>query len=111
MSDFKIQSPTELVTPPLPNSKGKANLKESAQQFEGMLIAQVFQSLRKTVKPSGLLGKENQSRQTYEYLFDQAIVNHAMASGKGWGLADRIERSWNQTNQNRDLKESEKVPI
>lgn len=58
-------------------------------------MAQLFQSLRKTVEPSGLFGDGGQAQQTYEYLFDQAVVEHAMASGRGWGLAERIEQDWN----------------
>ncbi|MDP2876486.1 MAG: rod-binding protein [Holophaga sp.] len=111
MSDLKIQAPSDLVSPDLPKLNAKTSLKESSQQFEGLLMAQLFQSLRKTVEPSGLFGDEGQARQTYEYLFDQAIVNHAMAAGKGWGLAERIERSWTQANSIRDLKDSEKLPI
>ena len=77
-----------------PNGKTK----EAAKQFEGMLMANLFQSLRKTVTPSGLFGNSGQARSTYEYLLDQAVVNHAMASGKGWGLAEKLEASWNLQN-------------
>lgn len=111
MSDLKIQSPGELVKPNLPNLGGKVHAKEAAQQFEGLLMAQLFQSLRKTVKPSGLFGEGGQARQTYEYLLDQAVVNHAMTSGKGWGLAEQIEKGWSRANETRDLKDSAKVPI
>jgi len=111
VSDLKIQAPSDLVSADLPKLNGKTSSKESAKQFEGLLMAQLFQSLRKTVKPSGLFGDEGKARETYEYLFDQAVVSHAMAAGKGWGLAERIERSWTQTNPARDLKESEKLPI
>ncbi len=57
-------------------------------------MGQLLQSLRKTVEPSGLFGNGGQARQTYEYLFDQAVVEHAMAGGRGWGLAERIEQDW-----------------
>jgi hypothetical protein len=29
-------------------------------------------------------------------MLDQAVVEHAMASGKGMGLADRLEKEWGQ---------------
>ncbi len=82
-------------------------------------MTQLFQSLRKTVEPSGLFGDGGQARQTYEYLLDQAVVEHAMAGGQGWGLAERIEKDWARQNENtvqkslgkRDLKDSLKMPI
>jgi len=111
VSDLTIQSPRDIIAPVLPTPNGKTSSKEAAQQFEGLLMAQLFQSLRKTVEPSGLFGDGGQARQTYEYLLDQAVVNHAMASGKGWGLAERLESSWSRTKWVRDLKESAKLPI
>lgn len=110
MSDLTISASKELVIPNLAMPNGKATPKEAAQQFEGLLMAQLFQTMRKTVEPSGLFGNGGQARQTYEYLFDQAIVNSAMISGKGWGLADRIERDWSQA-KTQDLKDSTKMPI
>jgi Rod binding domain-containing protein len=68
--------------------------KKAAQQFEGMLMANLFQCLRKTVNHSTLFGDSSSAQGTYEYLLDQAVVNHAMTAGKGWGLADRLQASW-----------------
>ncbi len=87
----------QLSLPEVPKDK---NL-DSARQFEGMLMANLFQSMRKTVEPSNLLGNGQGSQQTYEYLLDQAVVAQAMQSGKGWGLAERLAESWNG-----DLKKS-----
>ena len=64
--------------------------------FEGLVMTQMFQAMRKTIQPSGLFGDDAQTRSTYEYLLDQAVVEHAMASGKGLGLADRLEKTWEQ---------------
>ncbi len=71
----------------------KAAVREAAKQFEGMLMANLFQELRKTVHPSGLFGGGGSANGTYEYLLDQAVVNHAMDGGRTWGLRDRIEAS------------------
>lgn len=99
-SSLIAQSPRDLVAPDLPSSaSGRTSPKEAAKKFEGLLMAQLFQSLRKTVQPSGLFGDGGQARQTYEYLFDQAVVEHAMASGRGWGLAERIEQDWARQNE------------
>lgn len=67
---------------------------QAARQFEGLLMSLLFQTMRKTVEPSGLLGDSGQSRSTYEYLMDQAVVDRAVSSGRGWGLAERLQASW-----------------
>lgn len=78
----------------MPSLSGKTNVGDAAKQFEGMLMTQIFQIMRKTVQHSGLFGDSALARSTYEYLLDQAVVDHAMSSGKGWGLAERLEESW-----------------
>lgn len=88
-------SPQALATPALPRLGVDAvSDKEAALMFEGLVMTQMFQSMRKTIEPSGLFGDESERRTTYEYLLDQALVEQAMASGKGWGLAERMEKSW-----------------
>lgn len=69
---------------------------QAARQFEGLLMGLLFQTMRKTVEPSGLMGDSGQSRSTYEYLLDQAVVEGAVNSGRGWGLAERLKASWSQ---------------
>jgi Rod binding domain-containing protein len=91
------QSPQDLVAAVLPKpGADKASNHEAALMFEGLMMTQMLQAMRKTIQPSGLFGENTQSRSTYEYLLDQAVVEHAMASGKGLGLADRLEKSWEQ---------------
>ena len=89
-------APQEIVAQALPgpglNKTGNA---EAARQFEGMLMAYVFQQMRQTVQPSGLFGKEGTARSTYEYLLDQAVTSNAMKAGKGWGLSQQLEAKWN----------------
>lgn len=85
-----VQAATDLVAPAAPSGSDPA---KAAQQFEGMLMGMLFQQLRKTVQPSGLFGGNATTRQTYEYLLDQAVVTQAMEGGRTWGLKDRIEAS------------------
>lgn len=66
---------------------------QAARQFEGLLMSMLFQTLRKTVVPSGLFG-QSQARSTYEYLLDQAVAERAATSGRGWGLAERLKANW-----------------
>lgn len=73
---------------------------KAARQFEGLLMGLLFQTMRKTIEPSGLLGDSGQSRSTYEYLMDQAVVDRAVTSGRGWGLADRLKAAWTQPGKN-----------
>ena len=58
----------------------------------------LFQTMRKTVQPSGLFGDSGQSRSTYEYLMDQAVVDQAVSTGHGWGLAERLKAAWDQSS-------------
>lgn len=88
------QAPQDLV-PPRPGLD-KATGHQAALMFEGLVMTQMLQAMRKTIQPSGLFGDDSKTRATYEYLLDQAVVEHAMASGKGLGLADRLEKTWAQ---------------
>jgi Rod binding domain-containing protein len=56
----------------------------------------LFQSMRKTVEPSGLLGDTGQTQSTFEYLMDQAVVDKAVGAGRGWGLAERLKAEWSK---------------
>lgn len=73
---------------------GPQDLSESARAFEGMLWTQIFQAMRKTVEPSGLLEDSGQARSTYDMLLDQAIVEAAVKGGREMPLASRIEAAW-----------------
>lgn len=114
-----VMDPRALAAPRLPSVPAGRSATEAAREFEGLLMAQLFQTLRKTVEPSGLFGDESQARGTYEYLLDQAVVQHAMASGRGWGLAERLEQAWAAGEEKTalsggsegHLKDSVSVPI
>jgi Rod binding domain-containing protein len=94
MLKLVTQSPQDLV--PLQPGLDKTSARKAAQMFEGLVMTQMLQAMRKTIQPSGLFGDDSQTRSTYEYLLDQAVVEQAMASGKGLGLAERMEKTWEQ---------------
>lgn len=94
-----VPDPVALRVQEMPNPAGKADLGEAARQFEGMLMAQIFQAMRKTVDHGSLFGESSLARSTYEYLLDQAVVDHAMKSGKGWGMAARLEAQWKASQE------------
>ncbi len=81
-------------TASLPAPKNKTL--EAARQFEGLLMSLVFESMRKTIEPSGLFGGSASTRSTYDYLLDQAVADKAAGSGHGWGLANCIAASWSR---------------
>jgi len=89
-------APQDMVAQALPGpARNQAGNAAAAKQFEGMLMAYLFQTMRQTVQPSGLFGTEGSARSTYEYLLDQAVSTNAMDAGKGWGLSQRMEAAWN----------------
>ena len=89
------QAPKDLAPITLPRlGLDKTTDKEAALMFEGLVMTQLFQAMRKTIQPSGLFGDDSQARSTYDYMLDQAVVEHAMAAGKGWGLAENMEKGW-----------------
>jgi Rod binding domain-containing protein len=88
---------------PLPDQTDKTD--KAARQFEGLLMGLLFQTMRKTVQPSGLFGDSGTSRSTYEYLMDQAVVDRAVSTGHGWGLADRLKASWSRQEKKDSKKE------
>lgn len=83
-------APTDLAVQAPPSTP---DAKEAAKQFEGMLMANLFKEMRKTVQHTGLFGENEQTTSTYEFLLDQAVINHAMDAGSTWGLRDRLEVS------------------
>jgi Rod binding domain-containing protein len=89
--------PSSLLNAPKLTQADKDKLKKTAAEFEGMLMAQMFQALRKTVEPSGLFGNSQTERSTYDYLLDQAVIKNAIEGGQTWGLAARLEESWKNT--------------
>lgn len=104
------QDPVSLLGSGLPDTGYRTA--EAARQFEGMLMQMLFQTMRKTVEPSGLFGEGGQARSTYEFLLDQAVVEKAVASGRGWGLAERLESAWAAPGKaSHPLTDPGKLPI
>ena len=88
-------APTDLAAQKLPGagSTHEHNV-EAANQFEAMMMAYMFQSMRQTVSASGLFGDDKIARSTYEYLLDQAVTTQALKAGKGYGLSQRLASQW-----------------
>lgn len=97
---LRASDPRELVQAQLPT--GKSN-RDAALEFEGLIMSQLFQAMRRTVEPSGLFGGNPQTRSTYEYLLDRAVIDRSVQSGRSWGLAQRLEEAWNPPAMKTDL--------
>lgn len=74
----------------MPALPKEAKDQDAALKFEALLWSQVFQTMRKSITAGGLFGEENQARSTFEYLFDQVVVEASMQSGKSLGFAERL---------------------
>jgi len=105
MNDYSlpITSPIDLASAKVSQMSRQEENKmgQTATEFEAMLMTQLFQTLRKTVEPSGLFGCNQTERSIYDYLFDQSIFQNAAANGKTWGLASRLEESWKNLQMQR----------
>lgn len=97
---LRATDPKDLIPAQLP--AGKSN-REAALEFEGLIMSQLFQAMRKTVEPSGLFGGNAQTRSTYEYLLDRAVIDRSVQNGRSWGLAQRLEEAWNPPTKKTDL--------
>lgn len=103
---------TALIAGHVPAAKDRTEA--AARQFEGMLMQLLFQTLRKTVEPSGLFGEGGQARSTYEFMMDQAVVDKATSSGRSWGIAERLEAAWRTADSRKtptSLTDLGKLPI
>lgn len=109
-----LRAPSPLDQLPAASPRKGTDIAQAAHEFEGMLLSQMMQVMRSTVEPSGLFGEGGQARSTYEYLLDQAVIDKAVKAGRGFGLAERLERLWNkrqETSHALGLGKSGQVPI
>ena len=83
----------------------ESKISKTASDFEAMLMTQLFQTLRKTVEPSGLFGDNQNARTTFEYLFDQAMFQRAADTGQTWGLAAKLEEVLKHQAQSKAMTE------
>lgn len=70
------------------NAPNAASAADAARQFEGLLMQQLLQILRKTAPSGGLMGGDS-SGEMYVQMFDEAIAE-ALSKGDGIGLRDML---------------------
>jgi Rod binding domain-containing protein len=66
-----------------------AQVKQTAQDFESLLLGDLLKQMRQTLEPGGLFGKD--SGDVFGGLFDLFLSKH-LADAGGLGLADYVER-------------------
>jgi Rod binding domain-containing protein len=96
--NLKIAAPEQqLGQKPAEDPASKSRI-ETAKKFEGILMHQLLQVMRKSANSGGLGGSEGASGQ-YSAMFDEAIADK-MAEGGGIGLASALIESMGGEPQN-----------
>lgn len=90
--DFKID-PRILAshaTQPATDKKAKSlqSLKESSQEFETLMVMEMFKAMRKAV-PDGGLFEKNSATEMFTEMLDTETAK-ATTSGKGLGIAEAM---------------------
>lgn len=74
------------------SSPDSAKIKKTAQEFEAILIEQMFKEMKKTVKQSGFMGEASTAYDIFDGMLATEYSKSASAAG-GLGLAKMIEDS------------------
>jgi Rod binding domain-containing protein len=90
--------------PPAVQPATTEKIKESATQFEAMLLQQMFKSMWSGVPSEGMLsgGREEEY---YRDMFNEALAN-SVASGQGLGIKDIIAKEMAKSAATKDNKEN-----
>lgn len=78
------------TAPDTPLSRPDAQLKNACADFEGIMLQQLFESMKKTVGNGGVFGDSHQKKM-YESMFIQE-VSTTLARQRGVGLAEALYR-------------------
>ena len=70
----------------------KARLREAAQEFESLLVEQMFREMRKNVPESPIFGPNN-GKEIFQEMLDSEFVARIVDRG-GLGLTDILVRSF-----------------
>ncbi len=84
---------------PLKQAQEQAALKKACREFEGMLLAQMWKEMRKTVQKSGLMSG-GFGEEIFSSMLDQAYAD-AASEGGALGLAELLEQQLSTQNYSR----------
>ena len=82
------------ITPLTGHSPATAKAEKAAQDFEGVLLGSLLESLQKTF--AGTPGGDSSENNSYAAMGAQALAS-TMAARGGIGIAQMILRQWRQT--------------
>jgi flagellar protein FlgJ len=92
--DIKMKpvDPALLTGPKIENPKktDPEALRRACQQFEAILVQELFKGMRATVSPAGLL-EESRSSEIFQELMDQQVAEE-VSRRQGLGLAEAMFR-------------------
>lgn len=74
------------VRSPIEEGAPRGNVRETAQQFEAVMLRQMIEAFRRSAKMSG---EEESGGQMTDHLIEDALASHMAKSG-GIGLADTL---------------------
>jgi flagellar protein FlgJ len=89
-------------------SNDAQSIKLAAQQFEALFLQMVLKSMRDATPREGLF--DSDQSKMYESLLDQQLAQ-VMASKRGIGLADIIERQMTRANGGQVMNLGESLPL
>lgn len=69
----------------------EARLRETAQQLEGVFVAQLYQAMRETIPDDGLMSGGS-GEEMFTGLMDQQMATQTPAQWGGHGLTDALVR-------------------
>jgi peptidoglycan hydrolase FlgJ len=72
------------------DTRDLASLKKSSQQFENLLLAEMFKAMRKAVPEGGLFEKSN-ATEMFQEMLDMETIKSSTAK-QNLGIADEIYR-------------------
>jgi Rod binding domain-containing protein len=88
-----------LASDPAQQAREEAKLREAAQQFEGLFLAQMWKEMRKTVEKTGFMSG-GFGEDMFQSMMDQAYADQAAATG-AMGLTDLLVQQMGGKNQAR----------
>lgn len=72
--------------------KDQKELEKACQGFEAIFFSTLVKSMRRTLPGDALFGK-SQGVEIFESMYDQALVDQLAGSGRGIGIAEKLEDS------------------
>ncbi|MGL4394840.1 MAG: rod-binding protein [Brevinema sp.] len=100
MNDMSMLSMNRAQNHDFSELKNKAQGKDTkavAQEFESLFIEMMFKEMKKTVTKTNVFGEANAGQEIFDSMLGTEYAKISSKTG-GFGLADMIEKSLNQSS-------------